>query len=61
MLMNSLGNERESWDRMSKKLLEEKHSLLGDILLTTGFITYLGPFEGTFRELIVQKDWRPLI
>lgn len=60
-LMNSLGNERERWLRTSQKLLEEKHSLLGDILLTTAFITYLGPFEGTYRELITLRDWKLLI
>jgi hypothetical protein len=31
------------------------------MLLTTGFLTYLGPFEGTFREKIVKNEWRNLI
>jgi hypothetical protein len=31
------------------------------MLLTTGFITYLGPFEGSFREKIIKYEWRNLI
>ena len=55
--MNSLGNERERWVNASEKLLQEKFSLLGDMLLSTALITYLGPFEGTYRESIVASQW----
>lgn len=53
--MNSLGNERENWETSSQKLIDDKESLLGDMLLSTGFITYLGSFEGIQREKIVKQ------
>lgn len=61
ILMNSLGNEKERWIKTSHKLLKEKKSLLGDMILATGSITYLGPFEGSFRERLVGKEWRIII
>ena len=54
ILMNSLGNERHRWLKTSQRLLKEKESLLGDMLMSTAFVTYLGPFEGTYREKIVR-------
>ena len=54
ILMNSLGNEKERWLKTSERLLREKRSLLGDMILSTAFIIYLGPFEGSYREKIVN-------
>jgi hypothetical protein len=48
--MNSLGNEKERWEKTCNRLLLEKQSLLGDMILATAFTTYLGPFEGSYRE-----------
>jgi hypothetical protein len=51
--MNSLGNEKERWEKTSIKLANEKESILGDMILATAFVTYLGPFEGSYREKVV--------
>jgi len=59
--MNSLGNEKNRWIKTSERLLREKRSLLGDMILSTAFITYMGPFEGSYRERIVNQDWRIII
>jgi hypothetical protein len=56
--MNSLGNEKNRWLKTSERLLREKRSLLGDMMLSTAFVTYMGPFEGSYREKIVTSDWR---
>jgi hypothetical protein len=58
--MNSLGNEKSRWIKTSNRLLNEKHSLLGDMILSTVFITYLGPFEGVYREKAIQQ-WKKII
>ena len=58
ILMNSLGNEKNRWIKTSERLLREKRSLLGDMMLSTAFVTYMGPFEGSYREKIVTSDWR---
>lgn len=57
VLMNSLGNEKERWLKTSERLLSEKESLIGDIIISTSFITYLGPFEGFYREKIIKHEW----
>ena len=61
ILMNSLGNEKTRWIKTSERLLSEKRSLLGDMILSTAFITYTGPFEGSYREKLVNHDWRLII
>jgi len=61
ILMNSLGNEKSRWIKTSERLLREKQSLLGDMIMSTAFITYLGPFEGAYRERIALGDWRLLV
>mmetsp|Transcript_7765 Transcript_7765/g.7235 ORF Transcript_7765/g.7235 Transcript_7765/m.7235 type:complete len:99 (+) Transcript_7765:104-400(+) len=61
ILMNSLGNEKSRWESTSDRLLVEKESLLGDMILASAFITYMGPFEGVYREKVVQREWTPII
>ena len=36
-------------------------NLLGDILLSIGFILYLGAFTSSFRKMIVDEFWIPKI
>lgn len=59
--MNSLGNEKNRWIKTSERLLREKQSLLGDMILSTAFVTYMGPFEGSYREKIMLEEWRQII
>jgi len=59
--MSSIGSEKERWITTKAKLAEDKISLLGDCILSAAFITYLGPFEGTYRMKIMRETWQPLI
>ncbi len=59
--MSSLGNEKDSWIDASKRLGSEKESLLGDMIISSSFVTYLGPFEGIYRDQIVQKKWKQFV
>lgn len=34
---------------------------MGDILLATGAISYLGAFNGKFRTSIITEDWIPKV
>jgi hypothetical protein len=58
--MNSLGAEKERWLKTAEKLGKEKESLLGDVILSTAFLTYLGPFEQTYRDHALMS-WRRIV
>lgn len=38
-----------------------KESLLGDVILAAGNLTYLGPFTGFYRSETINKEWIPLL
>lgn len=55
--MFSIGSEKERWIVTKGKLAEDKLSLLGDMIMATAFVNYLGPFEGTYRMKIMTDTW----
>ncbi|MCP4294114.1 MAG: hypothetical protein GY786_00730 [Proteobacteria bacterium] len=34
---------------------------MGDVLLASGFISYMGPFTKNFREQIMEREFVPYI
>ena len=59
--MSSIGSEKDRWIATKQKLAEDKLSLLGDIILATGFVNYLGPFDGVYRLKILEESWTKLV
>ena len=59
-LMQSIGSEKDRWISTKAKLAEDKLSLLGDMILATCFVNYLGPFEGTYRLKALHDTWQKL-
>ena len=59
-LMQSIGSEKDRWIETKGKLAMDKQSLLGDMIISTCFVNYLGPFEGSFRYRILQDSWQKL-
>lgn len=53
-LISSIGSERDRWISTKAKLGEAKRSLLGDMIIASAIITYLGPFDGKFRARAVR-------
>lgn len=51
--MQSIGNEKDRWIDTKAKLAEDKLSLLGDMIISTCFVNYLGPFEGSYRMKVL--------
>ena len=48
-LMDGLGGEKVRWAESSKSLQIRYDNLVGDILLSSGVIAYMGPFTSQFR------------
>jgi dynein heavy chain len=60
-LNEKLSGERGRWEHMVAVLTDEINNILGDIILTCGYLSYLGPFTLDFRKRIVAERWIPAI
>jgi len=54
-LINGLSDERERWDKDARELGEKKRKLIGNVGLSTSFISYCGPFNAEFRDFIANE------
>ncbi|ESO02212.1 hypothetical protein HELRODRAFT_65497 [Helobdella robusta] len=55
-LISGLGGEKERWMDAANLLQAAIENLLGDMIMSAGVITYLGPFTILFRQQCIQ-DW----
>ncbi|CAD8170768.1 unnamed protein product [Paramecium pentaurelia] len=55
-LMEGLGGERERWSKSSTIYEQRLKQVLGDIILSSGTIAYLGVFSNNFRQKTI-KMW----
>jgi len=60
-LVNGLSGENERWGHNVKKLRESTLSIIGDVLLASAFVSYIGPFSATFREDLFKNKWTPML
>jgi dynein heavy chain len=63
-LVGGLGGEETRWKASVAKLSEDYTNLIGDVLISAGTISYLGPFTSDFRNDMVEqwketlKEWK---
>ena len=58
-LMGGLGGEQVRWSEISAELGPKFNNLLGDVLLSSGVIAYLGPFTIPYRKEAIA-GWQAL-
>lgn len=59
-MLNGLGGEKIAWGKKLENLNEESKSILGDVVLSAGFIAYLGAFPAIYREFCIT-NWKDLL
>ncbi|KAG1698535.1 Dynein heavy chain 7, axonemal [Nymphon striatum] len=59
-LIEDLGGEQDRWSATSSKLQMDYDNLTGDMLISSGIITYLGPFTSQFRSVCID-DWTQFV
>jgi len=53
-LLGSLEGEKKEWEKKKIELIDNKKNILGDILISSGIIAYLGAFTKSYREEIIE-------
>ncbi|CAM9370487.1 unnamed protein product [Discosporangium mesarthrocarpum] len=49
-LIGGLGDERERWEMSAQRLSKDLKNLVGNVMLASGCLAYLGPFTSQFRK-----------
>lgn len=59
-LLSGLANESITWKQCEAQLNKDLENLVGNMLMTSAIISYLGPFTAPFRKKLIKK-WEELI
>ncbi|XP_076453104.1 dynein axonemal heavy chain 10-like [Babylonia areolata] len=56
-LISGLGSENARWTSDLEELKKKRVRLLGDCLVSSAFLSYVGAFSWEFRKDLVYEDW----
>ncbi|XP_044147017.1 dynein axonemal heavy chain 8 [Bufo gargarizans] len=56
-LLDGLSGERIRWTEQSRALNSQSNRLAGDVLIVSAFLSYCGPFNQIFRNLLLKDIW----
>ncbi|KAG8180011.1 hypothetical protein JTE90_020966 [Oedothorax gibbosus] len=60
-LLGGLASERERWSQLAKDFRALEGTLAGDVLVSSAFVAYLGPFTREYRIQLLYEHWRPFL
>ena len=58
-LVGGLADENVRWQTNVETFKEEKLLLIGNVLVSSAFVSYIGPFSSGFRNQLWQDQWIP--
>lgn len=56
-LVNALSSERERWAESIEISSQKLSVLVGDVLISSAFVSYVGPFTKRFRDLLMREKF----
>lgn len=56
-MVGALGSESERWSKSIIDLGQQIEVVVGDVLLASAFVSYVGPFNKKFRTLIIKDNF----
>jgi dynein heavy chain, axonemal len=60
-LTTALADENVRWAQGIETMSQERLLLIGDVLIASAFISYIGPFTKKYREELVMKHFLPFL
>jgi dynein heavy chain len=60
-LINALASENVRWAANVVQMKIDEELLVGDVLLASAFVSYIGPFTKTFRDILLEKKMVPYL
>lgn len=58
-LVGGLSSENERWGNEIEKLRNSATTLVGDCMLASGFVSYVGAFDQANRDILWKNVWTP--
>lgn len=56
-LVKALGSENERWAKSIVVLDEQIKVIVGDVLMSSAFVSYAGPFNKKFRDIMIKEEF----
>lgn len=60
-LVGGLSSEKIRWGASVQVFATQEKTIVGDVLLTSAFISYVGCFTKTYRQRLLNESWRPFL
>ncbi|VDI07166.1 dynein heavy chain, axonemal [Mytilus galloprovincialis] len=60
-LVSGLSSENVRWAESIENFKEQEKTLVGDVLMTSAFVSYLGAFTKQYRQDLIEKYWTPFL